>query len=346
MLIGSLQKGGRVLAVDTQYAYAVGKIRALEKRLLDRARMERMIDARSPEEALKVLFEAGYESGSDDYADVYEYENLLKNEQVKVYKLLKSIAPEPEAFDIFLFQNDYHNIKVLLKAEFLGQNNDYMLIDTGTVPVAELKKIIAERNLTQMPDTMQNAVEECIDVFNRTNDPQAIDIILDRATFQQMQEYAAKSGYKFVSGLVQLITDLTNIKIFLRGRSTGKKWDTLQKILLPGGSIDKKVFIEHLDDTLESFVNSIKSKPYGSICEEGIENFNNTGSLSKLERLTDNYIMSYIKKAKYVALGIEPLIAYLWAKENEIKNARIIMVGKINNISSEVIRERLRETYV
>ena len=334
------------MAVDTQYAYAVGKIRALEKRLLDRSRMERMIDARSPEEALKVLLEAGYESGSDDYSDVYEYESLLKNEQLKVYMLLKSIAPEPEVFDIFLFQNDYHNIKVLLKAEFLDQNCDYMLIDTGTIPVAELKKMIGERDLTRMTKTMRNAVEESIDVFNRTNDPQDIDIILDRASFQQMQEYAASSGYKFVFELVQLMTDLTNIKIFLRGRSTGKKWDSLQKILLPGGSIDKRVFIENLEGTLESFVSFIKSKPYGSICVDGIENFNSTGSLSKFERLTDNYVMSYIKKAKYVALGIEPLIAYLWAKENEIKNARIIMVGKINNISSEVIRERLRETYV
>jgi len=34
------------------------------------------------------------------------------------------------------------------------------------------------------------------------------------------------------------------------------------------------------------------------------------------------------------------------AKETEIKNARIIMVGKINNISNDVIRERLRESYV
>ncbi|MDK2799758.1 MAG: V/A-type H+/Na+-transporting ATPase subunit [Clostridiales bacterium] len=47
-----------------------------------------------------------------------------------------------------------------------------------------------------------------------------------------------------------------------------------------------------------------------------------------------------------MAFGIEPLVAYLMAKENEIKIVRIIMVGKINNISNEIIRERLREAYV
>ena len=73
------------MAVDTQYSYAVGKIRALEKRLLDRSRMERMIDARSPEEALKVLLEAGYESGSDDYSDVYGAINTFKTKKGVCY---------------------------------------------------------------------------------------------------------------------------------------------------------------------------------------------------------------------------------------------------------------------
>ncbi|MDU7110698.1 MAG: V-type ATP synthase subunit C, partial [Clostridium perfringens] len=33
-------------------------------------------------------------------------------------------------------------------------------------------------------------------------------------------------------------------------------------------------------------------------------------------------------------------------KENEIKQIRTIMVGKLNNITKEVIRERLRDGYV
>jgi V/A-type H+-transporting ATPase subunit C len=56
--------------------------------------------------------------------------------------------------------------------------------------------------------------------------------------------------------------------------------------------------------------------------------------------------MKLIRDAKYVTFGPEPILAYIYAKESEIKNLRIIMVGKINNIPSEVIRERLREVYV
>ena len=56
--------------------------------------------------------------------------------------------------------------------------------------------------------------------------------------------------------------------------------------------------------------------------------------------------MTIMKEAKFIPFGGEPLLAYIYAKETEIKVVRIIMVGKLNNISPEVIRERLRDIYV
>jgi len=56
--------------------------------------------------------------------------------------------------------------------------------------------------------------------------------------------------------------------------------------------------------------------------------------------------MSYMKEAKLKALTIEPVVAYIYAKQTEFKNIRIIFTGKLNNISNEKIKERLRESYV
>ena len=56
--------------------------------------------------------------------------------------------------------------------------------------------------------------------------------------------------------------------------------------------------------------------------------------------------MDMMREAKFIPFGVEPLLAYIYAKETEIKVVRIIMVGKLNNISGEVIRERLRDIYV
>jgi len=39
-------------------------------------------------------------------------------------------------------------------------------------------------------------------------------------------------------------------------------------------------------------------------------------------------------------------VGYIGARENEIKILRVLLVGKINGISEDLIRERLRDVYV
>ena len=331
---------------DTQYAYSVSRIRAIERKLLDKGKLDRMVEAKSPEEALKVLQEADYGNRDSDSLNIYEYENLLKDESKKVYSLLKEIAPEPDVFDLFLISNDYHNIKVILKSEFSGQDCDSLLVESGSIPSHKLKTMVRDRDWTSMPAIMRAAIEECIQTYNKTLDPQVIDIILDKASYKQMKEISIKSGNRFIEDLVTLLIDLSNIKVFLRVKALNKSWDFLQKVLIPDGSINSTTFIQNLDNPLESFIDALKFTSLGEFLEEGIESFKTTGTLTKFEKLCDNLIMNYVKKSKYISLGVEPLVGYLMAKEMEIKNARIIMVGKINNISNEVIRERLREAYV
>lgn len=45
-------------------------------------------------------------------------------------------------------------------------------------------------------------------------------------------------------------------------------------------------------------------------------------------------------------LVLETVVGYLGAKENELKILRVLIVGKINGISQDMIRERLRDVYV
>lgn len=92
-------------------------------------------------------------------------------------------------------------------------------------------------------------------------------------------------------------------------------------------------------------MNKFKKEKLGMYLAKGLETFSETKRLSELEKISDNYLMELNKESKYVVFGPEPLFTYLVAKEREINAVRMIMVSKINNISSDKIRERLRETY-
>lgn len=330
---------------NSKYIYAVSRIRVIEKNLLTNLSFNRMVDSRTPEEALKILLEAGYGYGSDIKSPL-QYEELLKKEYNKVYQLLSELAPEPEIINMFLISNDYHNIKVFLKSEFSGQEAANIVIEPGSISVNTLNVMIQDRNFNDMPAVMKNAVTECIETFGTTKNPQIIDLILDRAHFVHMKELARKSGSKFLNELVVIMIDISNLKIFLRVKNLKKTWDFLQRVLIPGGKIDSKLFVENLDATLDNFLEILRGTPYSDILEESIEDIRSTKSLTKFEKLCDNFILSFVKNARFIIFGIEPLIGYLIAKETEIRNARIIMVGKINNIPNEKIRERLREAYV
>ena len=331
---------------DAQYAYAVARIRAIEKNMIDKIKMDRMIEAKTAQEVLKLVVESGYGDLSSDLTAVSNYERLLKEEQKKLYSVLVEIVEDFEIFNLVTHSADYHNVKVLLKSDFLGKEDDDILLETGTIPLSKLKVMIKERDFRDMSSYMRSAVEESIDTYNRPSDPQKIDLILDKANYMQMLKTLSDLDSELLEEVVEAKIDLLNIKTFLRIKRQGKSWDFLKKILLPGGHIDTDVFVSNIDSSYEAIIELFRYTNYNEICEKGIESYKNTGSLAVFEKLVDDYVISLAKKAKVMAFGIEPLICHFIGKENEIKNIRIIMVGKINNVPNETIRERLREAYV
>jgi V/A-type H+-transporting ATPase subunit C len=56
--------------------------------------------------------------------------------------------------------------------------------------------------------------------------------------------------------------------------------------------------------------------------------------------------METIRPQLYNSFSLGPLVAYVLARENEIKTVRIILTGKRSGLPEEFIRERAREMYV
>ena len=66
----------------------------------------------------------------------------------------------------------------------------------------------------------------------------------------------------------------------------------------------------------------------------------------RFETWADNKIMEDIEKQKYVFTTISPIIAYILARQNEIKNVNIIIASKKNGINEEDIRKMVTKSYV
>lgn len=82
------------------------------------------------------------------------------------------------------------------------------------------------------------------------------------------------------------------------------------------------------------------------VIEQGIKHWIEKNSLLKFEQMIDNYLLNLLKIGKYTTFGLECVIGYYYAKENDLKNIRIIINGKKNSLSDIMIKKYIRDTYV
>ena len=331
---------------ENKYLYSVTRTRALETKLLDKAKIERMIEARNADEVIKILYETEYAGSISEMKSIDDYESVLSKELLNTYKLLAEISPVPELTNLFQMRYDIHNLKTLLKSSYLDEENDELLSEIGTIPVQQLKGMVKDKNFVDLDPVLRECVEEVVGEFTVNPDPQLIDVALDKGLYNLMYKVARDNKSSFLTDYISAQIDLINIKSLVRVKSMGYGREFLKKVILDNGKLDYAFFSDIFDESLETLIDRLAYKDYGKVVEEGISNYMRTKSLTRFEKLSDDFIFELAKKGKYVAFGIEPLIGYLMAKENETKIIRMIMVGKINEIPNELIRERLRDVYV
>jgi len=325
------------MAKEKIYPYAVARIRSLEKNLLTEKTLLGMAEAKDVSDCLRTLSAVGYEGALE--VDSQDFEEALSNELRKTYYTIRDLIPNENFLNVFLYKNDYHNLKVLIKQEICRVDGSQYLIDSGTISVERLKQALLDRNYMGLPAIMGKTIEEVFAVYGRAGNGQMIDIILDKAVFVQMMETAVNLKNDFLIRYVEKLCDLTNLKSFIRMRSMKKNFAAFETVFVKGGCILEGVFFAAYG--LEDVISILRTTDYGEICKKGMAE-----GFTVFEKLCDNYLMDYIKWAKYKSMTVEPLIAFLYAKEAEVKTVRIILTSKLNKIDESIIKERVREAYV
>lgn len=328
------------------FAQAVTRTRVLETRLLSRARIERMVDARDIDEALKILAETEYQSSMAGVARGEDYERILSQELKRVYKLVGEMTTESSVVEILSLKYDYHNLKVLVKETAMKADFKEMYVNLGGRDIQKVKAAYAAGDLRDVEPRLRDALIEASRDMEATGDPQRTDMILDRHYFAHLSAVADESEIPLFTDYVRTIIDFTNVKTLVRVKRLEKDIKFLEEAIIEGGSIPKGDILLSLSDSLETMMSKFKGYKISDELRKGLESYQKTMRLSEFERILDNYLMKLNLQSKSIVFGPEPVFSYLAAKEAEMKALRIIMVSKLNKISPESIRERLRELYV
>lgn len=317
------------------------RVKSLETRLLDRGRMERMLEAGSEEAALEVLLECGYPSLPAPVLG--EIEACLAQQRQAVLEDLAIFASEHAVVDLFRLRYDYHNLKVLLKGEALGLDPAPLLLPGGRFAPERLTECLRSGELSLLPYQFRTALEEARRTLAAAADPQRMEFLLDRACFQECSALAEASGSEFLQGYVRLSIDAANLRALLRCLRMGKGAAILEEVLVPGGELDPEHLRQHAGN---GRLSELYSATLLSQAAEEADAVRDGGPLTRFEKQCDDALTAYLSQAKYIAFGSAPVLAYLAAKEAEWTAIRVIMSGRLAGLNKETIRERLREAYV
>jgi V/A-type H+-transporting ATPase subunit C len=251
-------------AKDVDYLALSMRIHTMEKRLLTRERMDRMIDAKDLSEAAKVLTESGY--GELREVNAQRLEEVLAQAQADLFQELSGEMENPAMLDVFRCKHDYHNAKVLVKSRALGRDYDRLLTRGGRFDPQALAEDFRGDGMDKYPETFRAAIAHAAETLGSTGDPQLADFILDRAYFRELTDLAASTGSTFLQGYAALLIDSANLRSTVRAHRLDKGSQFLSQVLAEGGTVDPITLADCRSDDLGSL---FRTSPLGEAAALG-----------------------------------------------------------------------------
>ena len=332
-------------AENWRYAFAVGAVRVLETRLLSRSALVQLAGVEGDEQLESQLRDTDYavEPGAGPLPA--RLEPALLRERQAARDEFAHLVDDPLVNELFQSRVDFHNLRVALRQALSERDFSHALIDHGVVPTATLQAVFAEERYDSLPEHLRAAVVQAIPAYFEGKNPRQIDFAVDRAQAVFRLKRAREIGSPFLVELARLTADLTNIRATLRVKRLEQERRLLDAALLPGGYVETDMLHEALHRPWDGVAALFSVTPYADVVAGGVEAIVQDESFIRLERVCDDHTIGFLRTTRQIVAGIEPITAYLLAREAEIRNVRMVVSGRHSGLEPSRIIDRVPETY-
>ncbi len=316
---------------DTDYAFAVARVRANEVRLLTPQDIDGLLASGDCARCAARLSDKGWESSGAAVDD----SEMLRRQSERTWELIDEIAPDRSEFDFLRLPNDFHNLKVALKARLQQCEWKHLCMYPATVPVADIEKAVNEKRFDLLPEFMQDNAADAYEALVTWADGQLCEVILDRAALEGAIRLAKQhKDSDLPLKLTELDAFAANVRIAVRAARMGRTRSAISRALAVCSYIDADGLAEAAaqgEAAVQEYV-SEHDRDAGEALSRGLTAF---------ERLCRQRRSAVLEEHKYDPLGIEPLISYILNREEEMRKVRIILAGLRNGVEPDRIRTML-----
>ncbi len=319
---------------DTEYTFAVARIRSNENKLLSSQELASVISAPTYKDAVQRLNDKGYEITGTDYS------SALEKKARESFSLIEEVLPDKSQFNSIILKNDFNNLKVSLKAFFTEKDTDGLFLYPSVYSPEEIKANVYGRKNSLLPECLQHADRSAYRILSKTRFAQLADSVIDRASMEWSLREAKKGDNPILLEIAETETALTDIKVLYRCILTGKAVSFMERAVAECSAFSKSGIILAASNGIEDFLTFLSHTDYNGAAEAL------KSSTAEFERWCDNRLLTVLRKAKTEVFGIAPIVAYYYACETEIRNVRIILSAKLTGQPEEIIRQRVRDSFV
>lgn len=351
---------------DYLWASSVGRIRIMERGLLTGSDLAKVLDAGNLETALMALRDSYYGPYVAKLGSPDSFEAALEEAVRVAYDQVMKLAPEPLVIAAYRARYDFHNLKVLLKAEMLQVPPEAgAFSELGNLTPGELREVVeavrqgrrpeppGEMEPDSIPESTYKVACELAEVYamvvglTQFRKPSAFEVdgLIDRSYYTWAAFVYKKSGYDELAELIKSEIDLVNLKMAVRAQLLRISGADFKGIVIPGGEVSADRLAKSYNRGYAGIAEVYKDTRWERLAAQGVSLAQKRQPLTAWERECDNAMVKLVRQARKISLGPEPVFGYLFARELEARNLRIILSGKQSMVTDHEISERLRESY-
>ena len=322
---------------DWQYAFQTAQVRSLETQMLTRTVVTDMANASDFASAASSL--SGTEYTLPQGAGGTEVEAMLRQRRTAVRDLFNDLMLDGRIVEVFRSRDDYANLRLALRRVLTDKpvGSDYSA--EGNVPLEVLRQAFEEQNYAALPDFLQAAADEAVLAFYQNKDIRQIDHSIDHSqAVYKLTAARTADGDVFLTNLFRIQIDLANLRTMLRVKFLQAD---PRDVFLAGGFVEMDRLKQGVEMPYETLGSLFFATPYHQVVDAGAGYVAANGSFLKAEQQCDDYLLGYLRQSVQVTAGSQPVVAFLLAKEHEIRTVRLILTAKRNNLDTKLILDRV-----
>lgn len=333
--------------------YALGRLKALEERLIPGDRWDQLAASPDLETLLKNIAALGWSTAEADRADNWEdLERLTAAWSAQLLSVYHELPLPAEFLDWLTRREEFQNLRYLLRIKLEGWTEIpawAAFSPLARTPVHVLADFVWHGTSWELARTwpadliarLATVVKAPVQRDRWSNS--LID--LDRILLTYLKAEAARLGGPDLADLTSLEIDAFNLENLARLWAVPEKTEGLTGYFLAGGTIEPAVFLGLVTERPETLANHLHATAWGHSLDPACAELSQTGSLAGLSGAIEAFFLDYLKTGRSLGPGLLSAVRYFRARRREIADLMLLLAGLYYQLPGAAVRPLLRSAH-